>query len=605
LVAVSTTLPDHGEPAPLRSGGDVALAVGLLGLAGLLGALDLALGLAGWFAGGGFRLRSLDDTMQLLLATRIGSSRAGRGAPGIEHPALVGALLVILLGAGALVASGIRRRWKRQTSEPRDEGFASRQILERSASFTAASARAPQTRPSLVGTIEQPADVGYALGRSLRPRGVDLVASFEASLQLVAPPGSGKTLRVLARMLRAHPGPALATSTKPDLFEVTALARERVGPVVTLDPEGLAPAAEPVRWSPVVGCTDTAVAERRAAALIAANGEVGDLRSGAFFKHSATVVLAAYLHAAALSGGSMHDVVQWASRPSDPAPLRVLAEGPDTAASWAARLSEHTTGAVETTSGVMRSVDLALGCFHHRAVLDLCSPAPEDAIDLRAILEENGSVFALGKDRGVGAIGVAPLVTAFSEELLLTAEQLATEQATRRLDPPLLALLDEAPSIAPLPGLPGLVADGRGRGITVAIAMQSFSQAVERWGRTGAATIRNAATITAVLGGLGVAEDLEELSRLCGTRKVRRHSATEDTIRGRSSVGISIVDEAVLTPADIRELPDGVALLLWGSLAPVLTRLPGTWEGPDAEAIAADERAARERNDRARRAARR
>ncbi len=38
--------------------------------------------------------------------------------------------------------------------------------------------------------------VGYPLGVSLRPKGVDLVASWETSLLLVAPPGAGKTLRV-------------------------------------------------------------------------------------------------------------------------------------------------------------------------------------------------------------------------------------------------------------------------------------------------------------------------------------------------------------------------------------------------------------------------
>jgi len=50
---------------------------------------------------------------------------------------------------------------------------------------------------------------------------------------------------------------------------------ERIGGVereilVALDPDRLCPAAPPLRWSPVVGCEDVRVAERRASALVAA-----------------------------------------------------------------------------------------------------------------------------------------------------------------------------------------------------------------------------------------------------------------------------------------------------------------------------------------------
>jgi hypothetical protein len=588
---------------------ELALGAVFLGVALVLGVVDLAGGVSSWLSGGGFRLVGLTSAAQFFGHMLIRPSRAGAAWPP-DHRAFHASLFFVVLGlvvtVPALGSALVVRHLRGRHGPPRDHGFASRSAVRAVATFEAASARVAQTRPSLLDSAAsknsanrtlRAADVGYSLGYTRRPKGIELIANWECSLQLVAPSSSGKTLRVLTRALRQHPGPALATSTKPDLYEFTAAARERVGPVFALDPEGNAPAAEPVRWSPVLGCTDTRVAERRAAALIAANGEAGDLRSGAFFKQSATVVLAAYLHAAALSGASMTDVARWSARPSDPAPLRILSESSDAGASWAARLAEHTTGAAETTSGVMRSVDLALGCFRHQEVVDLCSPAPGDEIDLDAVLAENGTLYALGKHRNIGSIGVGPLITAFCEELVLIAEQRATAQPGRRLDPPLLALLDEAPSIAPLPGLPALVADGRGRGITVVIAMQSLSQAIERWGRTGAATMRNASTITAVFGGLTIAEDLDELSRLCGTRKVVRHSATEDTARDHHSIGASWADEPVLTAADIRELPPGVALLLWGSLPPILSYVPGTWEGEDAAMIASDEREVRERND--------
>src|SRR5487761_2000865 len=509
------------------------------------------------------------------------------------------ALGLMLAGALGLLVVIVRYvRPNRQSEE--DSGFASVAMLRRHASVAAARRRAPQTRPSLSKEELVASNVAYPLGISERPRGIELWASWEASMQLVAPVGAGKTMRVLAHALRQHPGPVLATSTKPDLYEVSVAAREAKGPVFALDPEGLAPSAAPIRWSPVAGCENTRVAERRASALIAANGEASDARSGVFFRQSAVAVLGAYLHAAALSGSTMVDVVRWASRPSDAAPRRILAREGDATIDWAARLHEHTSGAPETTSGVTRTVDLALACFRHREVLDLAAVSAEDAFDIEGALSSNATLYVLGKDRSGVSAGVGPLITAFADELLLTAEQMAARQPGRRLDPPLLALLDEAPNIVPLPSLPALVADGRGRGIVVVYAMQSCSQAIERWGQAGAATLRNATTITAVFGGLSVAQDLRELSELCGTHKVTRHSVTLDQRRGTDSVGATWSDEAVLSPAEIQGLREGQLLLLWGSLPPILAYEPGVWELKDAKEIAEQERTARTANDAAR-----
>jgi type IV secretion system protein VirD4 len=177
----------------------------------------------------------------------------------------------------------------------------------------------------------------------------------------------------------------------------------------------------------------------------------------------------------------------------------------------------------------------------------------------------------------------------------------------RRLDPPLLGLLDEAPSIAPVPSLPELLADGRGRGIVIVYAMQSFSQAVTRWGAQRAETMGNATSITAVLGGLTSPSDLADLERICGQRRVRRVS-THRGSGGRNgrdhSRTISWENETVLRADQIRTLQAGMALLLWSRLPPVLAHLPLLSEGPDWEQVRQEEEQARLANDRARSAAR-
>lgn len=485
-------------------------------------------------------------------------------------------------------------------------GFAARAELRREASVAAARRRAPQTRPSLWRAVQgssralAPREVGYPLGRA-RPGGVALWPSWEASLRLVAPPGEGKTFRALVPILRQHPGPAVATSTKADLYELTAVARRRRGPVVAFDPDGLVPGAPPARWSPVTGCQRSEVAERRATALVAATAEDADSQNGAFFRDSARDLLKAYLHAAALEDLDMRVVLEWSRRPEDPTPADLLASSPWAAPGWGDLITLHTTGAAETTSGVMRYVARALACFSHEAVVAACCPPPGEELDIGGLIRDNGTLYLMGKASRLGA--VAPLLTALADEVFDCAERMAVSMPTRRLDPPLLGLLDEAPSIAPLPSLPDLLADGRGRGIVVVYAMQSFSQAVTRWGAHKAETMGNSTTITAVLGGLTSPSDLADLERLCGQRRVRRQSDHRGT-RGQGgaerSRTISWDNEPVLRADQIRTLPSGTALVLWSKLPPVLAHLSLLSEMPDWPQIRKEEEIARRANDEAR-----
>ena len=108
--------------------------------------------------------------------------------------------------------------------------------------------------------------------------------------------------------------------------------------------------------------------------------------------------------------------------------------------------------------------------------------------------------------------------------------------------------------------------------------------------------MRNAASILLVFGGLTVASDLEELSRLAGTRRVERASFSSDG-RARSSRSTHLVDEPVLSPAEVHALAPGEALCLWGRLPPVLAHLPALFEGRDAAAFASEEVEARAAND--------
>jgi type IV secretion system protein VirD4 len=352
----------------------------------------------------------------------------------------------------------------------------------------------------------------------------------------------------------------------------------------------------------VAGCDDSEVAERRASALLAATSEDHDTRYGAFFRDSARDLLKCYLHAAALDGRDMRAVLAWSRRLDDPTPAEILTAHPDAAPGWAGIVAVHTTTAAETTSSVIRHLARALTCFSHDRIVTMCCPAPADRFDINRFLAEKGTLYLLGKDASLGAI--APLLTAFAQEVFDTAERVGLREATRRLDPPLLGLLDEAPSIAPIPGLPSLLVDGRGRGITVVYAMQSFSQAVSRWGHQHALTMANATTITAVFGGLAAPADLADLERLCGQRRTPRDSVHRGDGRRNRSVSTSWDQEAVMPAARIRTLPDGTALVLWGKLPPILAHQPLLSDDRDWKTVHAQETALRAGNDAARAATR-
>ena len=605
----SFELNDPSRPPSLGGSDAGRLLALLIALVVSLGALDLAGALASRLSGGAFRMLALHSLGRAIgeLARHPGNPGTAFASPAIAAGTYWGLVAALLTALGGLFLAA-RRLLGRGGSSAHHHGFATPAAVRAAAGLGAARRKAAQTRPSLLAggrrrlgrsaTSRLAArEVGYPLGVTRSPKGIALYASWESSLRLVAPPGEGKTKRVMEPVGAQHPGALFATSSKSDLYEAICSEREEIGTVWALDPDELVPGARAVRWSPVAGCASTRTADRRAGALIAAGADTGDVRSGEFFRASARVVLATLLHAAALSAATMREVVAWAADSGNPEPLQILARHGEGTASWSERLARHTRGSEVTTSGVMRTVDLALSCFQHADVLELCSPAPGEEFDFSRFLHKHQSVFALGKDRPGG---VAPLVTAFAEELVFIAEEEAARSASRRLDPPLLCLLDEVAGIAPLPGLPGLVADGRGRGIVVCYALQSFSQAEARWGRDGARTLGNATSITCVLGGLKVADDLAELSRICGTHKVLRHSSSSDSSGRHPSISAGWVDEAVLDEAQLRCLDEGVALVLWGRLPPVLAYLPGAWETKRAARSVASERSARAGADLAR-----
>jgi type IV secretion system protein VirD4 len=109
---------------------------------------------------------------------------------------------------------------------------------------------------------------------------------------IFSPPRGGKT-GWLARVLLRYPGPVLSTTTKHDVYALTAAVRAARGPVHVLNPQGVGSVASTFRWNPLDGCEDPAVAIRRADAFANSVSQAG-VENSSFWAAKASDYLRAF-----------------------------------------------------------------------------------------------------------------------------------------------------------------------------------------------------------------------------------------------------------------------------------------------------------------------
>ncbi|MGH9067147.1 MAG: type IV secretory system conjugative DNA transfer family protein [Acidimicrobiales bacterium] len=427
------------------------------------------------------------------------------------------------------------------------------------------------------------AEVSIALGRDVAS-GLELYASHEDSYLVLGPPRSGKGVSFIIPGVVDTPGAAVVTATRPDTLAATGNLRARGDrPVAVFDPQGISGWPKRLAWSPVHGCEDPEVAILRGAGLAAGSGFGGATADADYWTRCSAIVLQCYLHAAALGGLTMREVVSWAARPGDPTPVAILRQAEGAAEGWAERLGAEAGSDPRRRDSVWSGVGRSLDCLAHPRVLAACSPAPDQAFDAASFLADKGTIYLVGSP---GAqLSVAPLITALVEDLAETARRLAAASPGTRLDPPLTLWLDEAANIAPLPSLPQLLADGGGTGITTVMVLQSLAQARHRWGEAQADAVWDAATLKIVLGGLAHAEDLSRICRLAG--EVDEETLSTSRGPGGETTSRSIRRIPALPLDKLRNLPPGHAIVLHRRTPPVEAILEPWWRRPNAEAIRA------------------
>lgn len=495
----------------------------------LIAILEAAIALAfiaGWVQPAGQILRSWPPYLKLLHLV-IGAILVFVAVKLVSHP---GEVLLTVTGALALIAL---LWWTGALREPVE-------------AWWTALRDARSSHVTLVRTVAA-TEIGALLRRRMdrtplldRIRGKDrrrglvylgtrsgrwVCAEPEHAVLVVGPPRQGKTSAIVVPTILAASGPVVATSTKEDVLIPTAPTRRQVGTCWLFDPSGtvtppssIARSVKPLRWAPVQGCSTWDGAVMIAHSIVATSRPAEGLRDAGHWAERAEALLAPLLHAAALDGWSMRQLMHWILRQDHESPQDILTRsGAELAADTLAGVARS---APNERSGIWSTAAGALAVYRSKAAL---AATDEPNFDPTAFVHSSDTVYiaAPGRHQDV----TAPLVVALLEEIRSAAYARTADHERRGGGElrPVLFLLDEVANIAPLPDLPSIVSEGGGQGLIVLACLQDLSQARHRWGERAEGFLSLFGT-KVFLRGIQDIRTLQAISTLAGEHEVKRVS---------------------------------------------------------------------------------
>jgi type IV secretion system protein VirD4 len=402
------------------------------------------------------------------------------------------------------------------------------------------------TRRDLAGLAVKGAEPGrVVLGRAGRRW---VAARARESILVLGPTQSGKTTSLAAPALRDWPGPAVATSVKRDLVELTSL---RPGATWIFDPTSTSSAT----WSPLDGCTSWRRAQQVASWLVAAARPAGTDRD-AFWYQSAAKLLAPVLLAAALERADMAWVVEIVDARRFKAVHDALdhpAERPAQAAMMAVLGRDE-----RQVSSVVATLETTLQSFADPLVAAATSGC---AFTPARLFAEGGTLHVVAPLHEQERL--APLFTALVRTILAEAYEAQCPPI-----PGLLLVLDELCNIAPIDDLPQVASTCAGVGVRLVSVVQDLAQLEHRYGPARSRTIVSNHACVVALAGCKDLGTLRLLSDLIGDHEVER------VTRHHNGKASTAPERRRLAPVEqLRLMPRGTGLLLAGSDRPVRLRL--------------------------------
>ena len=363
-------------------------------------------------------------------------------------------------------------------------------------------------------------------------------AGPQRSTLVLGPPRSGKTSSLVIPNILLSDGAVVSTSTKPDVMRATARSRGGDGWAFLYDPSGEVDCphgVERVGWSPLTAAVAWDAAVVTADAMVGAS-RLNGLRTGEHhWTERAGALLSTLLHAAALEGLQMPDVLRWIDRHNGAPALEILASNAGEEAQATDLLSGIVVTDAREQSGIWSTASGVLAAYRTESALASTRAQP---LSFEAFCDGPNTLYVCSTGRRQRQF--APLVVAVLGDVRDAAY---TRTRDGKGGAPTLLALDEVANIAPIPDLPAMVSEGAGQGLLVLACLQDLSQARARWGPAADGFLSLFGT-TVVLRGIADFATLRDISALAGDQEVAATTVSRTVgrwgrIRPSTSVGSS------------------------------------------------------------------
>ncbi|MEW2633855.1 type VI secretion protein [Streptomyces sp. NPDC048389] len=291
---------------------------------------------------------------------------------------------------------------------------------------------------------------------------------------------SGRRPAAVQALLDAE-GPALVVTSDPAVWAETKGARAKLGPVLVYDPGHLCDTPARLHWSPTTHCEDDRTAAARAGALLAPVRPRALI--DAAMADTAETLLRCWLHAAAVDGRPFRQVHRWAQGNGAHEPVRILRTHPKAAGGLAGLLESALTSHPERREIAQELTARTLSALSSVHIREACTANRTDSLTLESFVTEAGTLYVVGEpiEDPRTHPGAMPLLTALAADVVEHGRRMAARSSDGRLDPPMTLVLDDVAAVAPLPGLPELLAAGEDQGMPTLALLRSPEQARARW----------------------------------------------------------------------------------------------------------------------------
>ena len=397
--------------------------------------------------------------------------------------------------------------------------------------------------------------LGWHAGRLIQSPAEDNVILFGVQR-------SGKTSTIVVPTLLCWRGAVVATSTKEELVQLTALHRSNVGPVRVFAPldrdrswiDRLGFSAS--TWNPL-DAVDSCGSAAELADHFTAHGKRGD---SSHWYLAASSLLTGLAVCERERGGDMRTLLARLNRTAASEYIGLAKVVEDANASdllVAFGLTpDREAGSIASTA---RS---SLSLWNDERIA-AATTSSANALDLDQLLHESGTLYLVAPAEE--AERCRPLFSALLLSLLRRATAKARTQSGV-LRPRLLLALDEAANFARIPRLAGYASSGPGQGIQLLLCYHDLAQLEAGYGTEAARTIWNNCRARLLLPGQGDLKTLDQFSRSIGDETRVYRAQHSDNRRSSSSSSEQRVGRPLLAVDELRR--QRFSVLLYASAPP-------------------------------------